>query len=75
MRPSSKARRIGLLTALALTITAAPAFADDADGAKTTKKPVAHQHKAKAEKPKGDSMKDKDTTSQYPPTQVPGSGY
>ena len=75
MRPTSKARHISLLTALALSIAAGPAFADDASNTKTTKKPATHQQKAKTEKPKSDSLMDKDTTSNYPPTQVPGSGY
>ena len=68
MPSSSKLCQIGLLSAFALAVVAAPAFAQDADGAKTKK--ATQQQKAKAEKPM-----DKDTTSNYPPTQVPGSGY
>ena len=70
MQSNSKLRQIGLLTALAFAVAAGPAFAQDANSAKTTKKTT--QQKAKAEKPK---PMDKDTTSNYPPTQVPGSGY
>ena len=75
MRPSRKLRQIGLLTAFALTIAATSAFADDADAAKTTKKMTTHHQKAKAEKPKSTAPMDKDTTSNYPPMAVPGSGY
>jgi len=70
MPSSSKLCQIGLLSAFVLAVVAAPAFAQDADGAKTKK--ATQQQKAKAEKPK---PMDKDTTSNYPPTQVPGSGY
>ena len=70
MTSSRKLCHLGLLGAFALAVAAGPAFAQDADGAKkkqTTQK--------KAEKPKSNSASDKDTTSNYPPTQVPGSGY
>jgi hypothetical protein len=68
MISSRKLCQIGLLGAFALTAAAAPAYAQDADKKKqTTQK--------KAEKPKSNSASDKDTTSNYPPTQVPGSGY
>lgn len=76
MQSTSKLCRIGLLAAFSLAVAAAPAFADDGDGAKSTKKTTTTQRqKAKSEKSKAGSMMDKDTTSQYPPTQVPGSGY
>ena len=65
----SKLCQIGLLGAFAVAAAAAPAFAQDTDAAK---KKAATQQK-KAEKPK--SNMEKDTTSNYPPTQVPGSGY
>ena len=68
MPSSSKLCQIGLLGAFAFAVAAAPAFAQDAD----KKKPTTQQQK-KAEKPK--SNMEKDTTSNYPPTQVPGSGY
>jgi len=70
MQSNSKLRQIGLLTALALAVAAGPALSQDADAAKNTKKTT--QQKAKAEKPK---PMEKDTTSNYPPTQVPGTGY
>ena len=73
MRPSRKLPQIGLLTAFALAIAATFAFADDANAAKTTKKSTTHHQKA--EKPKSTAPMDKDTTSNYPPTAVPGSGY
>lgn len=69
MSSSSKLCQIGLLSAFALAVAAAPAFAQDADAGK--KKPATQQKKV--EKPK--SNMEKDTTSNYPPTQVPGSGY
>jgi len=69
MPSTNKLCQIGLLTAFALAVAAAPAFAQDADAAK---KKTTQQQK-KAEKPK--SNMEKDTTSNYPPTQVPGSGY
>jgi len=69
MPSSSKLCQIGLLSAVALAVAAAPAFAQDADA---NKKKTTQQQK-KAEKPK--SNMEKDTTSNYPPTQVPGSGY
>ena len=70
MPSSSNLCLIGLLSVFAFAVAAAPAFAQDADAGK--KKPPAQQQK-KAEKPK--SNMEKDTTSNYPPTQVPGSGY
>lgn len=70
MLSSSKLCQIGLLGAFAIAAAAAPAFAQDADGAK--KKTTTQQQK-KVEKPK--SNMEKDTTSNYPPTQVPGTGY
>lgn len=70
MPSSSKLCQIGLLSVFAFAVAAAPAFAQDADAGK--KKPTTQQQK-KAEKPK--SNMEKDTTSNYPPTQVPGSGY
>jgi nitrate reductase cytochrome c-type subunit len=66
MPSSRKLCQIALLSAFA---AAAPAVAQDADAAK---KKTTQQQK-KAEKPK--SNMEKDTTSNYPPTQVPGSGY
>ena len=69
MTSSRKLCHIGLLGALALAVAAGPAFAQDTDAAK---KKTTQQQK-KAEKPK--SNMEKDTTSNYPPTQVPGSGY
>lgn len=69
MSSSSKLCQIGLLSAFALAVAGVPAFAQDADAAK---KKTTQQQK-KAEKPK--SNMEKDTTSNYPPTQVPGSGY
>jgi len=76
MQSTRKLCRIGLLAAFSLAV-AAPAFADDGDGAKNTKKTTTttQRQKAKSEKSKAGSAMDKDTTSQYPPTQVPGSGY
>jgi hypothetical protein len=70
MPSSSKLCQIGLLSAFALAVAAAPAFAQDADAKakKTTQQ-------KKAEKPKSNSAMDKDTTSNYPPQQIPGSGY
>ena len=68
MPSSRKLCQIALLSAFAFA-TAAPAVAQDADAAK---KKTTQQQK-KAEKPK--SNMEKDTTSNYPPTQVPGSGY
>ena len=70
MTSSRKLCHLGLLGAFALAVAAGPAFAQDADAAK--KKQMTQQQK-KAEKPK--SNMEKDTTSNYPPTQVPGSGY
>jgi hypothetical protein len=67
MISSRKLLQIGLLGAFALTAAAAPAFAQDADKKKQT------TQQKKAEKPK--SNMDKDTTSNYPPGQTPGSGY
>lgn len=67
MPSSRKLCQIALLSAFAAA--AAPAVAQDADAAK---KKTTQQQK-KAEKPK--SNMEKDTTSNYPPTQVPGSGY
>jgi hypothetical protein len=71
MPSSSKLCQIGLLGALALAVAAAPAFAQDAD-AKTKK---TTQQQKKVEKPKSNSAMDKDTTSNYPPQSIPGSGY
>ena len=68
MPSSRKLCQIGLLGAFAIAVSAAPAFAQDVDAAKKTT-----QQQKKAEKPK--SNMEKDTTSNYPPTQVPGSGY
>ena len=68
MPSSRKLCQIALLSAFAVA-AAAPAVAQDADAAK---KKTTQQQK-KAEKPK--SNMEKDTTSNYPPTQVPGSGY
>mgnify|MGYP001552506834 CR=1 FL=1 len=69
MPSSRKLCQIALLSAFAFAAAAAPAVAQDADAA--TKKTT--QQQKKAEKPK--SNMEKDTTSNYPPTQVPGSGY
>ncbi|MGN6570451.1 MAG: hypothetical protein ACTHLO_03445 [Pseudolabrys sp.] len=69
MPSSSKLVQIGLLGAFAIAVAGAPAYAQDTDAAK--KKTTTQQKKA--EKPK--SNMEKDTTSNYPPTQVPGSGY
>ena len=70
MISSRKLCQIGLLSAFAVAVATAPAFAQDADAAK---KKAATQQQKKAEKPKSNMVKD--TTSNYPPTQVPGSGY
>ena len=71
-------RHIGLLAAVAVLAAAAtPAFAvDNADGTSAKgKKVTAAQHKAKPQKPREDSLMNKDTT---PPNAQPNpysSGY